>query len=47
MSEDRVIAGYSIRIRLNGRVLPEVPSQYMKHEVLKDILRSMARGTVN
>ena len=47
LSEDMVIAGYIIRVRLNGRILPEVFSQYMNLEALKDILRSMAKGAVN
>ena len=42
-----VIAGYIIRVRLNERILPEVFSQYMNLEALKDILRSMAKGAVN
>ncbi|EHL15750.1 hypothetical protein HMPREF9628_00673 [Peptoanaerobacter stomatis] len=44
---DMIVAGYIIRVRLNGRLLPEVLSQYMNLEVLKDILRSMAKGAVN
>lgn len=36
-----------IRVRLNERILPEVFSQYMNLEALKDILRSMAKGAVN
>lgn len=47
LSEDMVIAGYIIRVRLNERLLPEVFSQYMNLEALKDILRSMAKGAVN
>ena len=47
LSEDMVIAGYIIRVRLNERLLPEVLSQYMNLEALKDILRSMAKGAVN
>ncbi len=34
-------------MRLNERLLPEVLSQYMNLEALKDILRSMAKGAVN
>ena len=45
--DDMVIAGYIIRVRLNERMLPEVLSQYMNLEALKDILRSMAKGAVN
>jgi len=47
LPEDMVIAGYIIRVRLNGRLLPEVLSQYMNLEALKSILRSMAKGAVN
>ena len=47
LPEDMVIAGYIIRVRLNERMLPEVLSQYMNLEALKDILRSMAKGAVN
>ena len=45
--EDMVIAGYIIRVRLNDRLLPEVLSQYMNLEALKEILRGMAKGAVN
>ena len=45
--DDMVIAGYIIRVRLNERILPEVFSQYMNLEALKNILRSMAKGAVN
>lgn len=47
LSEDMVIAGYIIRIRLNGRLLPDVFSQYMNLKAIKDILRGMAKGAVN
>ena len=47
LPEDMFIAGYIIRVRLNERILPEVFSQYMNLEALKDILRSMAKGAVN
>lgn len=47
LPEDMVIAGYIIRVRLNERILPEVFSQYMNLEALKDILRSIAKGAVN
>ena len=47
LPEDMVIAGYIIRIRLNDRLLPEVLSQYMNLEALKEILRGMAKGAVN
>lgn len=47
LQEDMIIAGYIIRVRLNKRLLPEILSQYMNLEALKDILRSMAKGAVN
>ena len=39
LSEDMVIAGYIIRVRLNDELLPEVLSQYMNLEVLKFIFQ--------
>ena len=42
-----VIAGYIIRVRLNTKMFPEVLSQYMNLEAIRDILRSMAKGAVN
>jgi len=47
LPDDMVIAGYIIRVRLNEKILPEVFSQYMNLEALKDILRSIAKGAVN
>ncbi len=47
LSEDMVIAGYIIRVRLNERLLPEILSQYMNLEAIKDLLRTMAKGAVN
>ena len=47
LPEDMVIAGYIIRVRLNETILPEVLSQYMNLEALKEILRGMAKGAVN
>ncbi len=47
LPQDMVIAGYIIRVRLNQNVLPEVLSQYMNLEAIKDILRVMAKGAVN
>ena len=47
LSEDMVIAGYIIRVRLNEKILPEVFAEFMNLEVLKKILRSMAKGAVN
>ncbi len=45
--DDMVIAGYIIRIRLNNQILPDVFSQYMNLEVMKKVLRGMAKGAVN
>lgn len=45
--EDMVIAGYIIRVRLKEKLLPEVFSQYMNLEAMKDMLRAMAKGAVN
>ena len=45
--DDMVIAGYIIRVRLNTKMFPEVLSQYMNLEAIRDILRSMAKGAVN
>ena len=47
LEEEMVIAGYIIRVRLNEKLLPEVFSQYMNHDALKMMLRSMAKGAVN
>ena len=47
LSEDMVIAGYIIRVRLTEKMLPEVLSQYLNMEAIKDILRGMAKGAVN
>ena len=47
LSEEMVIAGYIIRVRLKENMLPEVFSEYMNLKALKDILRSMAKGAVN
>ncbi len=45
--QEMVIAGYIIRVRLNNELLPEILSQYMNLEALKNFLRSMAKGAVN
>lgn len=45
--EEMVIAGYIIRVRLNEKVLPEFLSAYMNSAILKEHLRSMAKGAVN
>lgn len=47
LSEEMVIAGYIIRVRLKENMLPEVFSEYMNLKALKKILRSMAKGAVN
>ena len=47
LEEEMIIAGYIIRVRLNEKLLPEVFSQYMNHDALKMMLRSMAKGAVN
>ena len=47
MTEEMVIAGYIIRVRLTKEMLPVVFSQYMNLEPLKVILRGMAKGAVN
>ena len=47
LHKEMVIAGYIIRIRLNGKILPEVFSQYMNLTVMKEKLRNMAKGAVN
>ena len=46
-SEDMVIAGYIIRIRLNKDMLPLVLSYFMNTDSLKKKLRNMAKGAVN
>ena len=47
LDDNMVIAGYIIRVRLCDKVLPIVLSSYMNLSVLKDQLRSMAKGAVN
>lgn len=47
LTEEMVIAGYIIRVRLTKEMLPVVFSQYMNLEPLKVILRGMAKGAVN
>ena len=47
LEDNMVIAGYIIRVRLCDKVLPIVLSSYMNSTVLKDQLRSMAKGAVN
>ena len=47
LPEEMVIAGYIIRVRLNDKMLPHFLSQYMNLDVIKAILRSIAKGAVN
>ena len=44
---DMIIAGYIIRVRIDDRMLPVVLSNYLNSTVLKEQLRSMAKGAVN
>ena len=44
---DTIIAGYIIRVRIDDRILPVVLSNYLNSKVLKEQLRSMAKGAVN
>ena len=46
-SEDMVIAGYIIRVRLKPVMLPIVLSCFMNTDALKKKLRNMAKGAVN
>ena len=46
-SEDMVIAGYIIRVRLKPIMLPIVLSYFMNTDALKRKLRDMAKGAVN
>lgn len=46
-SEDMVIAGYIIRVRLKSVMLPIVLSSFMNTDSLKKKLRTMAKGAVN
>ncbi|HEL1285451.1 TPA: restriction endonuclease subunit S, partial [Streptococcus equi subsp. zooepidemicus] len=45
-AEPMVIAGYIIRLRMNGKVLPEYLSTFMNLERSKKLLYSMAKGAV-
>ena len=47
LDDDMVIAGYIIRVRVNGKLLPIILSNYMNSAVLKKQLRNMAKGAVN
>lgn len=44
--EPMIIAGYIIRLRMNGKVLPEYVSTFMNLERSKKLLYSMAKGAV-
>lgn len=44
--EPMIIAGYIIRLRMNGKVLPEYVSTFMNLERSKSLLYSMAKGAV-
>ena len=44
---DMIIAGYIIRVRVDDRLLPVVLSNFLNSTVLKEQLRSMAKGAVN
>ena len=44
--EPMIIAGYIIRLRMNGKVLPEYLSVFMNLERSKKMLYSMAKGAV-
>ena len=45
-AEPMIIAGYIIRLRMNGKVLPEYLSVFMNLERSKKMLYSMAKGAV-
>ena len=44
--EPMVIAGYIIRLRMNGVILPEYLSAFMNTHYAKKLLRGMAKGAV-
>ena len=44
--EPMVIAGYIIRLRMNGRVVPEYLSHFMNTQYAKQLLFGMAKGAV-
>ena len=44
--EPMIIAGYIIRLRMNGQVLPEYLSLYLNTKYAKKLLLSMAKGAV-
>jgi len=41
-----VIAGYIIRLRMNGKVIPEYLSAFMNLKRTKELLLTMAKGAV-
>lgn len=47
LDSDMIIAGYIIRVRIDDRVLPIILSSYLNSTVMKEQLRSMAKGAVN
>lgn len=46
LNEPMIIAGYIIRLRMNGRVLPEYLSKFLNLESSKKMLMAMAKGAV-
>ena len=46
LNEPMIIAGYLIRLRMNGRILPEYLSTYLNLNSSKKMLMSMAKGAV-
>ncbi len=46
LDEAMIIAGYIIRLRMNGRVLPEYLSTFLNLESSKKMLMAMAKGAV-
>ncbi len=46
LDEPMIIAGYIIRLRMNGRIIPEYLSTYMNLDSSKKMLMSMAKGAV-
>ena len=46
LDEPMIIAGYIIRLRMNGRVLPEYLSTYLNLDSSKKMLMAMSKGAV-
>ena len=46
LNEPMIIAGYIIRLRMNGRVLPEYLSTYLNLDSSKKMLMAMSKGAV-